>query len=291
MHALAAARQRVKGKHFGKALIPFAEVVMWHCGGPSRYEGRWDHGIFLGVYAKNERVDRVKLDQVSGRLWKLDPSGLQLEPNVILGEVPPMELPILDSGMSIKKRVYIRRDQELLEHGFTEGCIGCNAARLGLPPRPHTEECRQRIEQAMAATEKGRQRLAEAAARVVGGSELRGDDSDGIPGLGPSSMEVSADSGRQEREKRSRDEEAEAEREVKTRLAAALSKIGCGTIHACTHHDVRAADICPRLLDVRGLEQPPELSDEQLKPVEVVMMNGFTERGVERAMWMASWAR
>eukprot|EP00971_Amphidinium_carterae_P183475 3641686-Amphidinium_carterae.1 len=45
--------QRIKGKQFGKALIPFAKVVMWHCGGPSRYEGYWEHGIFLGIYRKN----------------------------------------------------------------------------------------------------------------------------------------------------------------------------------------------------------------------------------------------
>eukprot|EP00971_Amphidinium_carterae_P104017 2059882-Amphidinium_carterae.2 len=175
---------RIKGKQFTKSLLPFAEVIMWNCGGASRYDGRWEHGIFLGVSDKNGQYlvgveGKVILARtIGGRPWKLDPSGASIEAGVILGEIPSADLPPYEQGMAVRKRVYIRRDQELLEHGFTEGCLGCNAARLGLPPRPHTEGCRLRIEQAMAATEKGRQRLADAAARQV---EIDGAGSSSVP--------------------------------------------------------------------------------------------------------------
>eukprot|EP00971_Amphidinium_carterae_P352401 6492579-Amphidinium_carterae.1 len=253
--------QRLKGRQFGNSLTPFAEIVMWHCGGPSRYDGRWQHGMYLGISDKNgqylvgvegkvvlartirrltgtERVDRVRLDQIAGRPWQLDPTGVPLEPGVILGEVPPAELPNPEPGMQVRKRVYIRRDQELLEHGFTEGCLGCESARFGLPPRPHTEGgCRLRIEQAMAATERGRQRLAEAAARGAGSSSMVDTPDAAASGSG---------------KKRSREEDA-AERDVRAKLAAALSRIGCGAVHSCIGRDVRAADMCLRILDLRGL--------------------------------------
>ena len=46
------------------------------------------------------------------------------------------------------RRVYIRR-VELMKHGFTPGCPGCEAVLAGTPPRGHTEPCRMRIETAM----------------------------------------------------------------------------------------------------------------------------------------------
>eukprot|EP00971_Amphidinium_carterae_P078309 1549134-Amphidinium_carterae.2 len=48
------------------------------------------------------------------------------------------------------RRVHIRKDVELRAYGYTVGCAGCEMARIGAPPRAHSEFCRQRIEGEMA---------------------------------------------------------------------------------------------------------------------------------------------
>eukprot|EP00971_Amphidinium_carterae_P344148 6484362-Amphidinium_carterae.1 len=48
------------------------------------------------------------------------------------------------------RRIHIRRDVELQNYGYTVGCAGCELARVGGPPRAHSEFCRQRIETEMA---------------------------------------------------------------------------------------------------------------------------------------------
>ena len=50
--------------------------------------------------------------------------------------------------------MYIRKEIELEDYGYTLGCEGCTAAALGQRPRNRSEECRARIEQAMKAAGK-----------------------------------------------------------------------------------------------------------------------------------------
>eukprot|EP00971_Amphidinium_carterae_P352707 6492710-Amphidinium_carterae.2 len=52
-------------------------------------------------------------------------------------------------------RTYLRREKSLKEYGYTKYCPGCEAARLGLQARGHSEACRRRIEEAMKASEAG----------------------------------------------------------------------------------------------------------------------------------------
>ena len=63
------------------------------------------------------------------------------------------------------KRVYIRREVELVRYGFTPGCPGCDAARDGGEPKNHTQVCRNRIEQEMAKDSALAQRLDQARER------------------------------------------------------------------------------------------------------------------------------
>eukprot|EP00971_Amphidinium_carterae_P194208 3853846-Amphidinium_carterae.3 len=264
--------QRIKGKKFGKTMVPFAEVVMWHRGGPSRYDGRWE---------KAERVDKELFDKIDGRPWQLDPAGASMaEARVVLG-VPPevdMEAERVQSAAS-SKRVYIRRDRELVDHGYTDGCLGCNAARLGWPPRPHTEACRARIEQAMADTEQGKQRLGEAVARKraapsSGHEEIRAGGPEG-----PVPVETEAeDIPMEERDKRKREEDEE--RVVRARLAAALSRLGCGTLRDCWQ-DMSASTFCQRICDLRGSECVHELDDSA---AEVVVHSNMSEAVTERVV-------
>ena len=56
---------------------------------------------------------------------------------------------------------------ELKEHGFTVGCPGCEAIECNLSVRRgHTEECRLRIEKAMADSDMGREKLQRAKERL-----------------------------------------------------------------------------------------------------------------------------
>ena len=53
-----------------------------------------------------------------------------------------------DSWEQLPRRVPTRRSVELTRYGYTDRCIGCQHARLGLQPADHTEDCRARICQA-----------------------------------------------------------------------------------------------------------------------------------------------
>lgn len=49
----------------------------------------------------------------------------------------------------VARRFRIHRSAELQQYGFTDACLGCEAAMKGLKAAGHTEECRSRIEARM----------------------------------------------------------------------------------------------------------------------------------------------
>ena len=49
----------------------------------------------------------------------------------------------------VTRRFRIHRSAELQQYGFTDACLGCEAAMKGLKAAGHTEECRSRIEARM----------------------------------------------------------------------------------------------------------------------------------------------
>ena len=79
-------------------------------------------------------------------------------------DVPPAEPPQRqDEGA---RRVYITA-KDFEEHGHTEGCKGCKWAQTKMAGnRPHSEECRARMEAAMKQTEDGKGRLKRAQDRM-----------------------------------------------------------------------------------------------------------------------------
>ena len=130
---------------------------------------------------ESQRVDVMLLRGVRGVPWCPDPQvGAEVEvavaPAPLVREVdlppnpPPAEAPE-------PRRVYIRR-VELMKHGFTPGCPGCEAVQAGTPPRGHTEPCRMRIETAMRGDKDGgeaRVARAEIARAVASGSSMEND--------------------------------------------------------------------------------------------------------------------
>ena len=53
----------------------------------------------------------------------------------------------------LKRRFWIRRNVELRQYGFTDGCPGCEAAEKRAKAVGHTEVCRKRVEAKMLAQE------------------------------------------------------------------------------------------------------------------------------------------
>ena len=59
--------------------------------------------------------------------------------------IPERQAPPPAVGEQLPRRVYIRRSVELARYGYTDRCIGCQHAGLGLKPADHNEECRDRM--------------------------------------------------------------------------------------------------------------------------------------------------
>ena len=127
---------------------------------------------------ESQRLDVMLLRRVRGVPWCPDPQvGAEVEvavaPAPLVREVdlPPDPPP---AAAPEPRRVYIRR-VELMKHGFTPGCPGCEAVQAGTPPQGHTEPCRMRIETAMRGDKDGgeaRVARAEIARAVAGGSGM-----------------------------------------------------------------------------------------------------------------------
>ena len=86
-------------------------------------------------------------------------------------------------GEQLSRRVYIRRSVELARYGYTDRCVGCQRARLGLKPADHSEECRARIVRHLIADVDLNQRVQIAQDRIVETAplEARSGERDSVP--------------------------------------------------------------------------------------------------------------
>ena len=117
----------------------------------------------------NQARDLELWKSIRGYPWHLRPGDVQNEPGeiptmvasepVVLQDELPPRLPKEREAESVLRRVYIRRNVELRQYGFTQGCSGCTAAETGRAPENHSETCRQRVESAMEADDVERSRV------------------------------------------------------------------------------------------------------------------------------------
>ena len=177
--------ERSTGKKWNIALPEFGEGVLFQRlkgeGTASKLEARFEPGIFLGLQEATglrwvgtetgvvrtwtirrrpveDQWKKEELDKVIGLPWQLKPKisaeGLRSLPSSerpIEIELPPKE----EEPAKVERKskdyipcgIYIRRDVELQEFGFTDGCDGCEAAKLGLAHRQHSRACKARIVQ------------------------------------------------------------------------------------------------------------------------------------------------
>ena len=118
--------------------------------------------------ADDEKWDKALLDKMVGLPWQLRPTSskaLEDERPEIAIELAEPEAPEEEKPVEKKKRGYVprgisvRKDVELKQFGFTEGCDGCDRARHGLSHRAHTKACKERIMGEMRKTEAGRKKV------------------------------------------------------------------------------------------------------------------------------------
>ena len=112
-----------------------------------------------------------QLDAMIGLPWQLRPKPaeqagmksipleVELPKEVIIEEEKPAEVVVRRKKGYVPRGIYIRRDVELEEFGFTDGCDGCDRAKHGLSHRQHSRACKQRISEELSKTAEGRNRL------------------------------------------------------------------------------------------------------------------------------------
>ena len=81
--------------------------------------------------------------------------------------IPVRLAPQLTVGEQLPRKVYIKRSVEIARYEYTDRCIGCQHARLGVKPADHSEECRARIVRHMTADDDLNQRAQISQDRIV----------------------------------------------------------------------------------------------------------------------------
>ena len=182
--------------------MPWGEKVHYIAGGgkmkPAGPGPKWQEGIFLGLVDKsNEYIigtpqgcvrsnnakrqdsrdasDAILFASVTGTPWRMNHTigqaqdDLPVRPVVVrAAAVGPTELPPkVEPEVIGPRRVYIRKEVELQRYGYTPTCKGCEAAKTDKGSQSHTDECRGRIERAMAADPKLSGRVMAAEVRRV----------------------------------------------------------------------------------------------------------------------------
>ena len=85
-------------------------------------------------------------------------------PAIIVTDTP--KKPAVHTEVIVNRRRMKITKADLVVHGYTPGCHGCNQALRGGTAQTHSEACRRRMESAIGATPEGAARLVQAADRV-----------------------------------------------------------------------------------------------------------------------------
>ena len=136
---------------------------------------------------KEDSGDGLLFNSIKGVLWELQPgverevvNRVQLD---VRAAIPERTAPPPTVGEQLPRRVCIRRSVGLARYGYTDRCIVCQHARLGLKPADHSEECGARIVRHMTSDDDLNQRVQIAQDRVVETAppEARTGERDSVP--------------------------------------------------------------------------------------------------------------
>ena len=172
------AYERQKGRKCRAEVVPFGEVVHYRKleddGRKKKLDSPWEEGVWLG-HARGSNETLVGTREGVVRAWAIKrmPEEERWSAEAIKGmkgtparpnpQMPGNDVPVqihvpIDLGEAMPegppparneeagRRTYLKA-KDFEKHGFTEGCEGCRRLKAGgMSARPHTEECRQRIE-------------------------------------------------------------------------------------------------------------------------------------------------
>ena len=143
--------------------VPWSEKVFYleQSKRKVQVEAKRHEGIFLGFKDESDKavvgtlhgivfarsIRRVpKKDSGDGLSFSVKEVPWELQPGVerevgnrvrlyVRAAIPGRQAPPPTVGEQLPRRVYIRRSVELAKYGYTDRCIGCQDARLGLKRR------------------------------------------------------------------------------------------------------------------------------------------------------------
>ena len=185
--------QRLRGRKLHPDLIEFGECVHYlplnHLD-LGKAEPRWKDGVFLGIRIDSgekligtpEGVIKVRSirrkleaerwvaeqhDALTCLPWKpysnTDDDTILMRPPVASTVAHPSETAKqVHRDEERVPRSFTIQKRDLVNYGYSPGCPGCYAAANDRRYKPHTAECRQRIEKAMLEDEEGTNRVKEA---------------------------------------------------------------------------------------------------------------------------------
>ena len=168
--------ERSTGKRWQLKLPAFGECVLFQRlkgeRNPAKIAPRFEDGVYLGLQEgtalkwietdrgverawsvkrkpRDEQWTKSALESLIGLPWQLKPPAAPdrgpLQPvEIELADAPKMPEPVVKvkGGDYVPRGLYIRRDVELQQFGYTEGCDGCLAAQSGLARRQRSRVCK-----------------------------------------------------------------------------------------------------------------------------------------------------
>ena len=181
---------RLKVPEFGECV--WYQPLKGERGEGSKLEPKFEDGIYLGLQEgsalkwigtkdgvvrawtvkrrpDDKRWNQEELNHLVGLPWQLRPP-LEASKKVDLGgeislevayQPAPAEVEVKERRRKgyVPRGIYIRKDVELQQFGYTPQCDGCDAAQRGLGHRQHSRACKERIAAEMAKTDEGKKRL------------------------------------------------------------------------------------------------------------------------------------
>ena len=103
-----------------------------------------------------ERVDLTFLNSVSARPW--DGPKKVSDVRIVLPDVSSPAAMAEVEAIRKGRRLYISK-ADIMKHGLTDGCLGCQCLAEGKRAQGHSEGCRTQLEAEVAKTEDGRAHL------------------------------------------------------------------------------------------------------------------------------------
>ena len=183
------AYERWKGKRFTMEEIEFGEKIHYRMNMKNKtqqekLEARYGEGFYMGRWWRtgealvgtpegviragtvrrvgaHRRWDKEGLEKVQGVPWQMNPGEGAVHRDLQVRWLREEEMEAGRAAAQEEDRKLYRmrlKKEDFIEHGFTEGCPGCQALIGGTTARGHSEACRTRMEAALTGTEQGRKR-------------------------------------------------------------------------------------------------------------------------------------